>query len=109
MAAIELNAANFKEKVLQSDKPVLVDFWAVWCGPCGMMSPLVDEIAVEQENRLTVGKVNCDENMELAQSYGISGIPAFLLFKDGELWKRSWERCQRVNFWQLLRSIYKKV
>lgn len=85
MAAIEINSGNFEEKVLNSDKPVLVDFWAVWCGPCGMMSPLVDEIAAEQESRLVVGKVNCDENMELAQSYGISGIPAFLLFKGGEV------------------------
>ncbi len=85
MAAMELNAANFEEKVLKSEKPVLVDFWAVWCGPCGMMSPLVDEIAAEQEERLVVGKLNCDENMELAQSYGITGIPAFLLFKGGEV------------------------
>lgn len=88
MAAMELNAANFQEKVLQSEKPVLVDFWAVWCGPCGMMSPVIDEIAAEQEGRLCVGKVNCDENMELAQSYGITGIPAFLLFKGGEVVER---------------------
>lgn len=85
MAAMELNAANFEEKVLKSEKPVLVDFWAVWCGPCGMMSPIVDEIAAEQEGRLVVGKLNCDECMELAQSYGITGIPAFLLFKGGEV------------------------
>lgn len=85
MAAMELNAANFEEKVLKSEKPVLVDFWAVWCGPCGMMSPIVDEIAAEQEGHLVVGKLNCDENMELAQSYGITGIPAFLLFKGGEV------------------------
>lgn len=85
MAAMELNAANFEEKVLKSEKPVLVDFWAVWCGPCGMMSPIVDEIAAEQEGRLVVGKLNCDESMELAQSYGITGIPAFLLFKGGEV------------------------
>lgn len=85
MAAMELNAANFEEKVLKSEKPVLVDFWAVWCGPCGMMSPIVDEIAAEQEGRLVVGKLNCDESMELAQNYGITGIPAFLLFKGGEV------------------------
>lgn len=85
MAAMEVNADNFKEKVLNSDKPVLVDFWAVWCGPCSTMSPLVDEIADEEKSRLVVAKMNCDENMDLAQKYGITGIPAFLLFKGGEV------------------------
>ncbi len=88
MAAIELNKDNFEELVLKSDKPVLVDFWAVWCGPCTMMSPAVEEIAEEKADCLVVGKVNCDENMELAQRYSITGIPAFLVFKDGEVVER---------------------
>lgn len=85
MEAIELNDSNFDEIVLKSEKPVLVDFWAVWCGPCGVMSPLVDEVANDQEGRLIVGKLNCDESMDIAQRYGITGIPAFLIFKDGEV------------------------
>lgn len=85
MAAMEINAENFAEKVLQSEKPVLIDFWAVWCGPCSMMSPIVEEIAEELSDKLIVGKINCDENMELAQEYKVAGIPAFFLFKGGEV------------------------
>ncbi len=88
MAAIELNKDNFEELVLKSDKPVLVDFWAVWCGPCSLMSPAVEEIAEEKADSIVVGKVNCDENMELAQQYSITGIPAFLVFKNGEVVER---------------------
>ena len=85
MEAIKLNAGNFDEVVLKSEKTVMVDFWATWCGPCSVMSPLVDEVAKEQKDRLVVGKLNCDESMDIAQRYGITGIPAFLIIKDGEV------------------------
>ena len=83
MAAIELTSENFEQEVLQADKPVLVDFWASWCGPCKMLSPVIEEIA-EERSDIKVGKVNIDEPPELAQKYGVMSIPTVLLLKDGE-------------------------
>ena len=82
---ITLTKTNFEAEVLKSDKPVLVDFWAPWCGPCRMLAPVLAEVASEKGDKIKVGKVNVDENPELAAQYGISGIPAILLFKDGKV------------------------
>jgi len=82
---VSITKENFEQEVLKSEKPVLVDFWAPWCGPCRMLSPLVDEIAVERAATLKVGKVNVDEAPELAAQFGITGIPALLLFKGGKV------------------------
>lgn len=82
---ITLTKANFEAEVLNSDRPVLVDFWAPWCGPCRMLAPVLAEIAAEKGDKIKIGKVNVDENPELAAQYGISGIPAMLLFKDGKI------------------------
>ncbi len=83
MAPIEITSANFEEEVLKSDKPVLLDFWAVWCGPCGMLSPIVDQVA-EEHPEIKVGKVNTDEQPMLAQQFSIMAIPTLMLFKDGK-------------------------
>ena len=76
---------NFQQEVLNSQKPVLVDFWAPWCGPCQMMGPIIEELAEELEGKVVVGKLNVDENPQMAQKYGIMSIPTLLIFKDGQV------------------------
>jgi thioredoxin 1 len=87
MAVMKLNAENFEKEVLQETKPVLVDFYADWCGPCQMMAPIVEEISNEQSGA-KVCKLNIDEEMELAQQYDVMSIPTFLVFKNGEVVNR---------------------
>lgn len=82
---VEITDSNFEEEVLKSDKPVLVDFWAEWCGPCRMIGPIVDELADEYEGKVKVGKVDVDNNQQISVDYSIRSIPALFIFKDGEV------------------------
>ena len=84
-ATVTLNQANFESTVLQSKVPVLVDFWAEWCGPCRMISPLLEQIATDHAGKVLVGKVNVDQEQALASQYGIQSIPAFFIFKKGQV------------------------
>ena len=85
MSALVINNDNFEQEVLNSDVPVIVDFWAVWCGPCRMLAPVVEEISKEYEGRVVVGKVDVDNNQEFAAKYGIRNIPTVLVFQNGEV------------------------
>lgn len=85
---ININSSNFENEVVKSDKPVLIDFWAPWCGPCQMIAPAVEELAKEYADKLKVGKVNVDEAPDLATQFSIMSIPALMLFKDGQVMEK---------------------
>lgn len=100
--AVEITDANFEEKVLQSDKPVMVDFWATWCGPCKMVGPIIEEVAEEYEGKAVVGKLDVDANQEFAAKFGVRNIPTVLVFKGGEMVARQVGAAQKSAYTKAL-------
>ena len=105
MAELNITALNFETEVLQSDKPVLLDFYANWCGPCKMLAPVLREIAEENADTLKVGKINVDEQMELAMRFQVDSIPMLVLFKDGKAVAKTVGYRPKAELAKLVRSV----
>ena len=103
--AIEITDSNFEEKVLKSLKPVMVDFWAAWCGPCRMVGPIMDEISDEYADTAVVGKVDVDSNQEFAAKYGVRNIPTVLVFKNGEVVTRQVGVASKATYTEAIDSL----